>query len=648
MKSHYKNVLTALFIFALILPACAPQVTEIPVIPETPAPTPPLSGTPTPAARSLTVCLGEEPNTLYPYGSLNSAARSVLSAIFDGPMDVVEYEYESIILEKIPNLEDGDAQVSPITVTAGTEVVDSSGDLVLLSTGDKVRPSGCRSDDCAITYDGSTAIQMDQLVVTFTMLEGLMWSDGEPLTASDSIYSFGLASDDDTAVSKFVVDRTQTYEAADDQTLQWWGKPGFIDPDYYTNFWMPLPEHAWSQFTPAELLREEIASKMPIGWGPYIIDEWEAGKSLHFIKNLNYFRADSGLPKFDELTFLITPDTDAALTALLDGTCDVLDPSIRLDGQVGLLQQMQTDGQAKLLTAQTMTMEWLGIGILPASYDDGYNATANGDRLDFFGDVLMRQAVALCLDRQKVVDTVLFGLSQVPDSYIPSDHPLHNGNIQTYEFNPAAGIQLLEQAGWLDHDNDPSTPRHAVRVPNVRLDIPLVLNYLTTSATQRHQVADIFTQSLGECGIGLNPIYYSAVDFYAQGPEGPLFGRQFDLAEYAMGVNSLEPQCSWFTTSQIPTDANHWVGTNVSGYKNPDFDAACQKALQSLPTDPEYDSSHQEAQAVFASDLPSIPLYLRLRVAAARPDFCGFTLDPSSSSALADIEAFDYAEGCGP
>jgi peptide/nickel transport system substrate-binding protein len=648
MKSHYRNVLTALFIFALTLPACTPQATEIPVIPETPAPTPPLSVTATPAARSLTICLGEEPNTLYPYGSLNSAARSVLSAIFDGPMDAVEYEYESIILEKIPNLEDGDAQVSPITVTAGTEVVDSSGDLILLNTGARVRPSGCRSDDCAITYDGSIAIQMDQLVVTFTMLEGLMWSDGEPLTASDSVYSFGLASDDDTPVSKFVVDRTQTYEAADDQTLQWWGKPGFIDPDYYTNFWLPLPEHVWSQFTPADLLQEEISSKMPIGWGPYIIDEWEAGKSLHFIKNLNYFRADSGLPKFDELTFLITPDTDSALTALLDGTCDVLDPSIRLDGQVGLLQQMQTDGQAKLLTAQTMTMEWLGIGILPASYDDGYNATANGDRPDIFGDVLMRQAVALCLDRQKVVDTVLFGLSQVPDSYLPSDHPLHNSNIETYEFNPAAGNQLLERAGWLDHDNDPSTPRHAVRVPNVRLDIPLVLNYLTTSATQRHQVADIFTQSLGECGIGLNPIYSSAVDFYAQGPEGPLFGRQFDLAEYAMGVNSLEPQCSWFTTSQIPTDANHWVGTNVSGYKNPDFDAACQKTLQSLPTDSEYDSSHQEAQAIFASDLPSIPLYLRLRVAAARPDFCGFTLDPSSSSALADIEAFDYAEGCGP
>src|SRR5688572_4801343 len=648
MKSHYKNILTFLFILALALPACTPQVTEVPTIPETPgtpAATPLV--TPTPDLHSLTICLGEEPNTLYPYGNLNSAARSVLSAIYDGPIDVVEYQYESIILEKIPNLEDGDAQVSPITVTAGTEVVDSTGNLVLLNTGTEVRPSGCRSDDCAITYDGSTTLQMDQLVVTFTMLEGLMWSDGEPLTANDSVYAFQVASDDATPGSKFLIDRTQTYEPADEQTIQWWGKPGFIDPEYYSNFWMPLPEHVWSQFTPVQLLEEEIASRLPIGWGPYIIDEWEAGTSLHFVKNLNYFRAGSDLPNFDELTFLLTPDTDAALTALLDGTCDVLDPSVRLDGQVGLLQQMQTDGQAKLLTAQTMTMEWLGLGIVPASYDDGYDATANGDRPDIFADERTRQAIALCLDRQKVVDTVLFGLSQVPNSYIPSDHPLYNGNVQAYEFNPVSGNQLLEQAGWVDHDNDASTPRQAARVPNVRADTPLVLNYLTTSATQRHQVTDIFTQSLAQCGIGLNPIYYTAVDFYAQGPEGPLFGRQFDLAEYAIGVNSLEPQCSWFTTSQIPTDENHWVGTNVSGYQNPAFDAACQEALQSVSTDPEY-ASHQEAQAIFASDVPSIPLYQRLRVAAARPDFCGFTLDPSSSSALADIEAFDYAEGCGP
>ena len=633
-------------IIVLTLPACAPQVTDIPILEETATPAESSlteTITPTPATRSLTVCLGEEPNTLYPYGNLNSAARSVLSAIYDGPIDVIEYGYEPIILEKIPNLEDGDAQVSGVSVQAGEQVVDSSGNLVTLARGTRVRPSGCRSDDCAINYDGSSTIQMDQLVVTFSMLEDLLWSDGEPITASDSVFSFQLASNAASASSKYVIDRTAIYEAADDYTLQWWGKPGFIDPDYSLNFWMPLPEHAWAEFPPTDLSRLEISSRMPIGWGPYIIDEWEAGKQLHFVKNLNYFRAESGLPRFDELTFLIQPDADSALSALVDGTCDVLDPSLRLDAHVGLLQQMESDNQAELLVAQTMNMEWLGLGIVPASYDNGFSSRE--DRPDFFGDKRVRQALALCLDRQRVVDTVLFGLSQVPDVYLPSDHPLHNGNIQTYTFNPEAGSQILEQVGWLDDDRDPTTPRRASNVTRVPVGTSLVLNYFTSSATQRHQVVDIFTESLAQCGIGLNPIYMTADNFYALGPSGPLFGRQFDLAAYSIGSNSLKPQCEWFTTAQIPTESNNWVGTNVTGYKNSQFDEACLTAAQTLPGDPEF-SLHQEAQSIFATDLPSIPLYLRLKVAATRPDFCGFTLDPSSSSALSDIEVFDYGEGC--
>ena len=334
------------------------------------------------------------------------------------------------------------------------------------------------------------------------------------------------------------------------------------------------------------------------------------------------------------------------MTALVDGTCDMLDPSIDLDGQVGLLQQMQTDEQAKLFIEQSDVVEWLSIGISPASYDDGYNSTGlNPDRPDIFGDVRTRQALAYCLDRQAVVSTVLFGLSLVPDNYLPFDHPLHNGNLQTYQFDPASGREILKRVGWLDHDNDPSTPRQSVGVSKVPGGTPLVLNYFTTSATQRRQVVEIFTQSLAECGIGLNPIYFSASDFYAQGPTGPLFGRQFDLAQYAIGVNTAEPQCSWFTTTQTPNEANNWIGTNVSGFSDPDFDVACEQALQVLPDEPEY-TLHQQAQATFASTLPSIPLYMRLKIAATRNDFCGFSLDASSLYALANLEVFDYGDGC--
>jgi peptide/nickel transport system substrate-binding protein len=646
MKRHHPLIL--LLPFVLILSACGQSVTEIPVVSVTPAsvsPTP-ASPSPTPAPRSLTVCLGEEPTTLYAYGDLNAAARSVLSALYDGPMDISSYEHEAVILQKIPSLEDGDAQISRITVGAGDRVVASGGEVVTLDTGVRIRPSGCRSDSCAITYDGSSRIEMDQMVVTFTLLEGLKWSDGEPLTAQDSIYSFDLASNDATPGNKFLIERTQTYEAADEITTQWWGLPGYIDPEYYANFWMPLPQHEWNAFSPAQLLEVDVSTRAPLGWGPYIVQSWKPGEDIRLIKNLNYFRTESGLPKFDELTFLFMTDAVAAMTAFINGECDILDPSINLDGQVPLLRQMEKEKQARLLTAQTDTMEWLAFGIRPASYDDGFRAAGlNPDRPDLFGDVRVRKAVAYCLDRQRVVDTVLFGLSRVPDSYLSYDHPLHNGNLQTYAYNPVAGRDILEQVGWVDHDNDPATPRQALGVTKVPNGTPLVLNYYTTWATQRRQVVEILAASLAECGIGLNVVYETASDLYAQGPAGPLFGRQFDLAQYAVGVTTLEPQCNWFATDEIPNASNDWVGVNISGYSDAEYDQACESARQALPNEPEY-TSHQRAQEYFAFELPSIPLYMRLRVAATRYDLCGFTLDPSSQYTLAAIEAFDYGPDC--
>lgn len=76
--------------------------------------------------------------------------------------------------------------------------------------------------------------------------------------------------------------------------------------------------------------------------------------------------------------------------------------------------------------------------------------------------------------------------------------------------------------------------------------------------------------------MGLNVQYFSQDNLYAPGPEGLLFGRLFYLIQYAMGVNSIEPPCDWFTTDETPTASNSWIGTNVTGYSNEQFDAACR------------------------------------------------------------------------
>jgi peptide/nickel transport system substrate-binding protein len=612
------------------------------------APSPlPVEVTPTPkpaAPRTMTICLGAEPNTMYPFDSPNDAARSVLAALDDGPIDTISYQYQPVALTKLPSLADGDAQVLPVSVKAGSKIVDAFGQLTALSAGSQLRPSGCRADNCIITYNGASQLTMDQMVVTFHMRQDLTWSDGTPLSAEDSVYGYQLAADPDTPGPKVLVNHTQAYEAVDTYTTRWSGIPGYLDPAFMTNFWSPEPKHLWSQFKAQQLPTTDIAARSPAGWGPYRMEEWVAGDHITLVKNPYYFRASEGYPKFDQLVFRFISDPNAAISELTAGHCDILDPSVRLDSQVALLQQMQQAGSIRAFIVPGMAIEWLGLGIVPAAYDKGSSLVV-GARPDILSDPRTRQAIALCLDRQKVVDTVLFGQSSVPLSFVPTDHPLYDGTVPAYKFDPAAGLKLLEQVGWRDTDGNPATPLSAVSVRNVPAGTPLKLDYDSTPAVQRRQVIDILTKSLAQCGIGLNVQYYSQNDLYAPGPDGLLFGRRFDLIEYAMATDVVQPPCDWFTRGEIPNANDHWVGTNVTGYQSAAYDTACHAAQLALPGEPAYKTAYQQAQSIFATDLPAIPLYFRLKVAASRADVCHFDLDPSANP-LWNVEAFDQGAAC--
>ena len=642
-----------ILIVGLLLSACSlstQSAASTPAQPATNTPDPSVPAatiTPAPALpRTLTVCLGQEPNTLYPFGTLNAAARSVLGAIYDGPIEPFTNGYQAVILEKTPSMKNGDAQMAAVSVKRGQSVIDAKGNLAVLDVGVTVYPSGCTEEACAVRYDGRTDLKMDQIMVTFHLLPKLTWSDGAPLSAADSVYAFNLAADAATPGSKYLIDRTSSYEAVDDQTVQWWGLPGFVDATYADNFWSPLPKHLWEKISAADLALGDLKAHPPVGWGPYVFKEWAAGQYIQLEKNPLYFRSAEGLPRFESLTFLFMKDATVGISSLIAGQCDLLDTSLRLDGEIELLTELQRSDQVKLITATTPLIERLDFGIRPASYDDGY-APGSGDRQDLLSDVRTRQGIAYCLDRARVVSSVLGGISQVPDSFVSPQHPLFNANAAKYPLDVNKGIALLEQAGWADADSNPATPRLATTVKGVTVGIPLLLNYWTTSALQRRQVSETLAASLAQCGVGVTIKYYGQDEFYAPGPDGPLFGRNFDLAEYAIGIAGTEPPCAWFTSDQIPDKANKWLGVNISGYANPDYDTLCRKAQRILPDSPAYLDAFAELQTIFANDLPSVPLYMRIKAAATRRDMCNFALDAFAVNDLWNLEELDYGPTCG-
>lgn len=646
-----KHALQIIVPLTVLLSACQPAVAPV-TMPATytpgPIPTLPPMATVTPTEepeKTLTVCLAQEPASLYPYASPTGSVWSVLEAIYDGPIDRIDYTASPVILEKLPSVADGDASLEAVAVADGDLVVTSSGEVKALRKDDKVFPSGCKSPDCAVVWDGMTEIKMDRLTAKFQLKPDLVWSDGEPLTAKDSVYSYQVAADPATPVNRYLVDRTFSYTALDDRTVQWTGIPGYFDTLYRESFFLPLPEHAWEQYSPAELLTVPEVTEKPLGWGPYVVSEWVKGDHITLTKNAKYFRSSEGLPKFASVTYkFLGTQADNNLAAIQSGQCDVVDPSAGLESMLEQTLDAGKAGEINPLVGQGPEWEQIVFNIYRPSYFDGISPVT-GDRPNFFGDVRTRRAFAYCMDRDKAVNKQLLQQSAIPDGFLTADHPQVASGLAHYSYDPEAGSSLLDEVGWKDDDSNPQTPRVAYAVPGVPDGTPLSVNYLVTDAYLRQEVVKVLADTASTCGIQINVTTVTPQEMYAPAPDGQLFGRKFDMAQIAWQAGQRIP-CDLFTTSQIPAADNQWIGINLGGYSNPDFDDACRLA-QSTGFDAAADlTAAANVQKIFADELPAIPLYFHLKVSAVRPDFCGLEMDVSSRSALFGIEQFDFGQTC--
>jgi len=559
-------------------------------------------------------------------------ARVIRQAIYDGPIDTVGYSYQPVILQKLPSLVDGDAVITAVSVEADAPIVDANGDVVKLTSGTRVRPSGCRADDCAVTFDGRP-VTMDAMRVTFSLKPEVRWSDGAPLTAQDSVYSFNLARSPDTPNWKWLESRTSSYTATDDYTAVWIGLPGFLDPAYATAFWTPLPEHVWRAYTPATLLEQDAVMRTPLGYGPYVIDKWEPGQYIRLSPNPYYFRAEEGLPYFETLTFrfISNQDVKTGLDALAKGQCDVLSLDLYLERDLPRLQEMEAAGQAAMYPVAAPVWEHLTFNADPPP---DYTQPA------FFQDVRTRRAVAYCINRQAIIDTVGKGLSTIPDSFLPPEHPLYASNVIRYPYDPAQGQALLEEIGWRDVDGDGIREAHGI--PGLFDGTPFHIRYSTTTAETRTQTSALIVADLAACGIQADVEQLDAATFFKGGAGTPLYGRQFDLAEFSWMVD-VTPPCDLYLSTQISSANNQWNGQNFGGYHNPVYDAVCQQALAALPGEPEYLTAYSEAQHLFSADLPALPLFFRPRIYAARADLRGFIPDAIAVETW-NIEAFALGE----
>jgi peptide/nickel transport system substrate-binding protein len=604
---------------------------------------------PTPEPATLTLCTRSEPDTLFLYHGGMYGSRFVRELIYDGPIDSRGYDYQPVILEKLPSLADGDAAVRPVTVTAGDWVVDAAGERVQLAMGLSIYPAGCRDGSCAVVFQGEP-LEMDQQTADFTLRPGIMWSDGTPLTAADSVYSYevgrNVASPYEPALpvtaAGLVAARpndptpfTAAYEALDERTVRWTGLPGYFDPYFVLNFYSPLPLHQLGEIPYDQLPESEAATRFPTGWGAFTIKEWLPGDRIVAERNPYYFGAVGGRPHFDPVVVrFLTGTTDEGLAELRDGRCDMLSLDV-LGFPYGqpVLEEVLALGNA----GEIMVYPTLGAGA-PAYEHLTFNLEPVAGRPPIFADARVRQAVAHCLDRPRMATDLTYGLAAVPHTYLPTLHPLLNRlEAPPYDYDPEAGRALLDGAGWPAGEDG---QRRASGAAGIADNTPLIVTLLTTGGNElRMAMVERIAADLVECGIEIVPDFQSPSVVFADGPDGPLFGRDYDLALFAW-LSEPASACLPFSSAEIPAPDNDWQGNNVGGYANPSFDEACLAIRSAAPHSNEQAAAQLAALRLFVEDVPALPLMSRVAMAVARPDLEGLVFDPTMPVETWNIENF--------
>jgi len=599
--------------------------------------------------KTATLCTAKEPTTLFYYDEPSEGAEMIFAALYDGPFDWVGYQVQPVILEEIPSVVDGSASYAPVQVKAGDLVIDSMGNIATLAEGLRLFPSGCQAMDCAITWDGFSSLQMDQLTLLYMLKEGVRWSDGEPVKANDVQFAYQVAKALESSRFTKVVDRILTYESLDERRVRVTLLPGLLTADYAQFFFSPLPEHTLKVYPISDLPEIDAATKMPMGWGAFQIKAWQQGQSITLEKNPYYFRNAEGYPALDEVEVRFLPLGISLPEMLSTYRCDVIDNSLVNQQIYADLPTLQNDSSIRIETLPGENWEVLLFGIRPSSYDDGYYPYGS-DRPDLFSDSRVRNAIRQCVDRDAIVKEQTAVGNAHPFVYFPYDISTETGTNSSDVYDPAAANAALEELGWKDYDANPATPRVAKGVVNVPDGTVFSVALYTSEDAKDLAIAEEIRSSLMTCGIQIEVKALPPAELYAEGPEGVLFGRKFDLALIPWHIGESLP-CALFESEEIPAEDNYWIGMNdgggnIAGYQNSAFDALCNSARYGSNEQGEAFHAQVEAGKILDNETPFISLFFDAKTILANSQLCFSNIMNTQGYPYSTLEYWDFRDTC--
>ena len=406
------------------------------------------------------------------------------------------------------------------TVDGGCLAVNSFEGLMRYNAKGELEPA------CAESYE----VSEDGLTYTFTMRDGLKWSNGAALDAKDFEYAWKRLANPDTAADySYLCAMFAGYDetkglADDDVVASEDGKtltvklaavtPYFLDLCAFPSFFPVYQDVVDNNADWANDAGDNFVTN-----GAFTLKEWNHDSSMVYVKNPNYW--DAANVTVDTMNVMLTSDDVSAYTAYQNGDLDFIDtiPTAEIE--------------AAKKTGEFYTVDNLG------TYYAGFNINSKiyADLgLDDEQAAVFRHAICLLIDRQYISDTIAQGDQKIATTFIPEGVTDGNGGEfknkdyygTDYDANVEEAKQLLESIGLYDTNSGALTQ-------------PVEFTYLTNNSESNVKIGEAIQADLSTVGINLKIDQQEWNVFLNARKEGQFdFAREGWIMDYNDPINMLE------------------------------------------------------------------------------------------------------------
>lgn len=274
------------------------------------------------------------------------------------------------------------------------------------------------------------SVSPDGKVYTFKLRQGVKWSDGQPFTSADVLFTLNNFAKFNTYLGK-LIPLVAKAETPDDHTFVLTLKePLTATLDLFDKEVFPLlPKHVYEGSAD---LATHPANRAPVGLGPFKFQSWDSGRSITFVRNPYYW--DQPKPYLDSVVFALIPNAQQRSNAMTRGEVHWFRPEA---AQVPQLKSGEKAGGYKVVRIENNAPERPVVD---------FNM-----RKPPFDNVKVRQALFQAIDRQRIVADAYQGLAATAKNAIPVQFKnLFDPSVdydKLYPYDPKKAAALLDEAG---------------------------------------------------------------------------------------------------------------------------------------------------------------------------------------------------------